>query len=175
MKKIENWRFWKTSFFFFWVSHFDFFFQHFFFFFLLHPLLKESKVLGEQGWSKFWWLLWFPAKNHPHQTFMVQVYHFVPVGLETYGAYGPQGIKINKKNQDATSEKLSTFYLFQSISMAIQKGNAVCVMVYPKDYYSSIQFSSKGSWELWWKENTEGPRLTRFLGLGKNRVTWNSC
>ena len=22
---------------------------------------------------------------------------------------------------------------------------------------------------------TEGPRLTRFLGLGKNRVTWNSC
>ena len=23
--------------------------------------------------------------------------------------------------------------------------------------------------------STEGPRLTRFLGLGKNRVTWNSC
>jgi hypothetical protein len=36
--------------------------------------------------------------------------------------------QIGKKIQDATGEKLSTFYLFQSISMAIQKGNAVCVM-----------------------------------------------
>ena len=41
-----------------------------------------------------------------------------------HGAYGPQGIKLVKqignKIQDATGEKLSTFYLFQSISMAIQ-------------------------------------------------------
>ena len=40
-------------------------------------------------------------------------YHFVPVGVETYGAYGPQGIKlvkqIGKKIQDATGEKLSPF------------------------------------------------------------------
>jgi hypothetical protein len=59
-------------------------------------------------------------------------YHFVPVGIETYGAYRPQGIKlvkqISKKIHDATGEKLSTFYLFQSISMAIQKGNAACVL-----------------------------------------------
>jgi hypothetical protein len=58
-------------------------------------------------------------------------YHFVPVGIETYGAYGPQGIKLVKqigiKIQEATGEKLSTFYLFQSISMTIQKGNAQCV------------------------------------------------
>ena len=50
-------------------------------------------------------------------------YHFVPVGIETYGAYGPQGIKLvkqsGKKIQDATGQKLSTFYSFQSISMAI--------------------------------------------------------
>ena len=60
-----------------------------------------------------------------------EFYHFVPVGVETYGAYGPQGIKlvkqIGKKIQDATGEKLSTFYLFQRISIAIQKGNAHCV------------------------------------------------
>ena len=35
------------------------------------------------------------------------------MGIETYGAYVPQGIKlvkqINKKIQDATGEKLSTF------------------------------------------------------------------
>ena len=50
-------------------------------------------------------------------------YHFVPIGIETYGAYGPQAIKlikqIGKKIQEATGEKLSTFYLKQSISMAI--------------------------------------------------------
>ena len=62
-------------------------------------------------------------------------YHFVPMGVETYGAYGPQGYKlvkqIGKRIQDAIGEKLSTFYLFQSISMAIQKGNAVCVIGCP--------------------------------------------
>ena len=70
-------------------------------------------------------------------------YHFVPVGIETYGAYGPQSIKlfkqISKKIQDATGEKLSTFYLFLSISMAIQKGNAVCVMGCVKDKSSGLE------------------------------------
>ena len=55
----------------------------------------------------------------------------MPVGIETFGAYGPQAIKlitqIGKKIQEATGEKLSTFYIKQRISMAIQKGNAVCV------------------------------------------------
>ena len=59
------------------------------------------------------------------------------MGIETYGAYGPQGIKlvkqIGKKIQEATGEKLSTFYLFQSVSMAIQKGNVHCVMGCVKD------------------------------------------
>ena len=63
----------------------------------------------------------------------------MPVGVETYGAYGPQGIKlvkqIGKKNQDATGKKLSTFFLFQSISMAIQQGNAVCVRGLPQKVY----------------------------------------
>ena len=40
---------------------------------------------------------------------------------------------MGKKIQEATGEKLSTFFLFQSISMAIQQGNAVCVMGYPKN------------------------------------------
>ena len=46
------------------------------------------------------------------------------MGIETYSAYRPQGNKqvkhIGKKIQDATGEKLSTFYLFQSVSIAIQ-------------------------------------------------------
>ena len=49
----------------------------------------------------------------------------------------PQGIKlvkqIGKKIHDATGEKLPTFYTFQSISMAIQKGNAACVQGCEKD------------------------------------------
>ena len=48
-----------------------------------------------------------------------------------YDAYGLQAFKlikqIGKKIQKATSEKLSAFYLMQSILMAIQQGNAVCV------------------------------------------------
>ena len=55
----------------------------------------------------------------------------MPVGIKNYGAYGPQAMKlikqIGKKIQEATGEKLSTFYLKQRISMAIQKGNAICV------------------------------------------------
>ena len=59
-------------------------------------------------------------------------YHFVPVGIETYGAYGPQGIKlvkqIGKKIQEATSEKI--VYLF-SISKYIN-GNTTrhCSLCY---------------------------------------------
>ena len=43
-------------------------------------------------------------------------YNFVPAGVKTYGAYGPQGIKlikqIGKKIQEATDDKLSTFLLY---------------------------------------------------------------
>ena len=59
------------------------------------------------------------------------------------GAYGPQGIKlvnqIGKKIQDATGEKLSTFYLFQRISIAIQKGNAKCITDCVKDRSSGLE------------------------------------
>ena len=59
-------------------------------------------------------------------------YHFIPVGAETYGSLGPQGSKflkdIGRKIKEVTGEKLSTFYLMQSISMAIQRGNAQCVI-----------------------------------------------
>ena len=65
--------------------------------------------------------------------------------IKTYGAYGPQGIKlvkqIGKKIKDATSKKLSTFYLFQSISMAIQRGNAKCVMGCVEDKSSGLEAS----------------------------------
>ena len=84
-------------------------------------------------------------------------YHFVPVGIETYGAYGPQGFKlvkqIGKKIQEATGEKLATFYLFQSISMAIQRGNAACVTTCVKERSSGLEglfnFQTHEAEELW--------------------------
>ena len=59
-------------------------------------------------------------------------YFFVPVAVETYGAWGPRGIKlikeIGKKMREITGEKRSTFFLSQSISVAIQRGNAACII-----------------------------------------------
>ena len=59
-------------------------------------------------------------------------YYFVPVGAETYGAFGPEGLKLLKKIgakiHEATGEKRSTFFLLQSISIAIQRANASCVI-----------------------------------------------
>jgi hypothetical protein len=44
-----------------------------------------------------------------------------------------------QKIQEANSEKLSTFYLMQQISIAIQKGNAVCVRGCPKKLSPGIE------------------------------------
>ena len=46
---------------------------------------------------------------------------------------------VQNKIQDATGEKLSTFYLFQSILIAIQQGKAVCVMGCQKDTSSGLK------------------------------------
>ena len=56
----------------------------------------------------------------------------MPVGVETYGAFGPQGLKLLKKIGskicEVTGEKRSTYFLLQSISIAIQRANAACVL-----------------------------------------------
>ena len=41
-------------------------------------------------------LLFKREKKNPG-SFLSDDYHFMPVGAETYGAYGPQGIKIIKQ------------------------------------------------------------------------------
>ena len=48
-------------------------------------------------------------------------------------------LQIGKKIQEATGEKLSTFYLKQRISMAIQKGNAVCVRGCPQKTSAGLE------------------------------------
>jgi hypothetical protein len=70
---------------------------------------KASKEVGSAAAGR-------EDKNVEKYSNLSDNYHFMPVGIETYGIYCPQGIKlvkqIGKKNQDATGEKLSTFYLF---------------------------------------------------------------
>ena len=63
---------------------------------------------------------------------MAEDYFLVPIGIESFGSWGSKGHKliksIGKKVIEATGEKRSTSYLFQRISMAIQRGNASCVL-----------------------------------------------
>ena len=65
-------------------------------------------------------------------TELAENYMFVPIGVETLGSWGTEGLKlvksIGKKVMEATGEKRSTFYIFQSISIAIQRGNASCIL-----------------------------------------------
>ena len=65
------------------------------------------------------------------------IYHFVPADIVTFDIKLVK--QIGKKIQDATSEKLSTF--FQSISMAIQQGNAVYLKGCPKNTSRSTGFN----------------------------------
>ena len=58
--------------------------------------------------------------------------NYIPIGIETYGAWGILGHKlikdIGKKLKDATGEPRSTFFLTQRISMAVQRGNSSCIL-----------------------------------------------
>ena len=59
-------------------------------------------------------------------------YHMIPIAIETFGAWGPEGLSfiknIGQKIKQLTGNKRSTFFLFQSISMAIQRGNAASIL-----------------------------------------------
>ena len=65
-------------------------------------------------------------------TDLTETYCFTPIGIETFGSWGSDGHKlvkeIGKKVMEETGEKLSASYLFQSISIAIQRGNASCIL-----------------------------------------------
>ena len=59
-------------------------------------------------------------------------YFFVPIAVEAFGGWGPDGAalikSLGKKIQDKSGKKRSTFFLFQSISLAMQRGNAASVL-----------------------------------------------
>jgi len=57
---------------------------------------------------------------------------FVPVAIETSGTWGEQGFhlirEIGRRIAEVTHEPRATLFLRQRLSVAIQRGNAVCVM-----------------------------------------------
>ena len=63
---------------------------------------------------------------------LVREYDMVPVAMETFGSWGPSGLKflkdIGARIALATGEKKSSYYLFQAISMACQRGNIISVL-----------------------------------------------
>ena len=59
-------------------------------------------------------------------------FNVVPVATETFGSWGPGGLKfigqIGDRIATRTGEKRSRYYLLQRISMAIQKGNVASIV-----------------------------------------------
>ena len=57
---------------------------------------------------------------------------FIPVAIETSGTWGEQGFdlirKIGRRIAELTYEPRATSFLRQRLSVAVQRGNAVCVM-----------------------------------------------
>ena len=59
-------------------------------------------------------------------------YSIIPIAMETLGSWGPMGKKfisdIGTRIAEATGEKRSKYYLFQAISMAVQRGNVASIL-----------------------------------------------
>ena len=55
----------------------------------------------------------------------------MPVAMETLGSLGPAGLKfvseIGERVAEQTGEKQSNSFLFQSISMAVRRGNVASI------------------------------------------------
>ena len=58
-----------------------------------------------------------------------QTHEFVPLAMETSGVYNTEGLdfvkKIGSRISNASSDEKETVYLFQRISVAIQRGNSI--------------------------------------------------
>ena len=63
---------------------------------------------------------------------------FVPVAIETAGPWGESGLKLIRelgaKISEITGENRSTAFLMQSISVAIQRGNAISILGTSNDH-----------------------------------------
>ena len=64
--------------------------------------------------------------------YLTRNYIFTPVAAETMGSWGKLGLQfiqeLGARIKDITGEKDSTSYLFQTLGMAIQRGNAASII-----------------------------------------------
>jgi hypothetical protein len=72
-------------------------------------------------------------------------YNFVPVAIETFGAFGDEAsVFIQDTGRHilaATHESRSAEFIYQRLSVAIQQGNAACVLgTLPKSAYPEELF-----------------------------------
>ena len=71
----------------------------------------------------------FKIQKYKH---LANDFHFIPIGTETLGTFGPEAIKfledLGHKLGLINGEKDSKSFLFQSIGISIQKGNAACIL-----------------------------------------------
>jgi hypothetical protein len=70
-------------------------------------------------------------RKHAKYAQLKEKYFFVPIALETLGPWGVESERfvraLGKKMEKCTGEVNSVQYLGQSISIAIQRGNAACI------------------------------------------------
>ena len=70
-------------------------------------------------------------RKFKHYENLVNDYEFILISVETFGTWGETGLKfiqeVGKLIENKTQEKRSTSFLFQAISIAIQRGNALAV------------------------------------------------
>src|SRR5688572_5982402 len=69
------------------------------------------------------------AKRSKYET-ITRTHDFMPIALESSSAWSSEGLdfamELGRKLTDSTQDKLETSYLFQRLSVAIQRGNAIC-------------------------------------------------
>ena len=59
-------------------------------------------------------------------------YSFTPIALETLGPWGPKADnfvrEVDRRLHSITGDPRSTSFLRQKLSVAVQRGNAVCIL-----------------------------------------------
>jgi hypothetical protein len=72
------------------------------------------------------------AKKHTKYTDLLAMVDFTPVAIETSGTWGLDGwelvSELGRRTASLSREPRSTAFLRQRISIAIQRGNAYCVL-----------------------------------------------
>ncbi len=71
-------------------------------------------------------------KRQKYSNIDQHVYFFQPISVETFGAFGADTLEflvsLGKRLISVHNDSRASMFLFQRISIAVQRGNAACVM-----------------------------------------------